>query len=98
MAASKIAEIIKQKPNFASEIINGECILVPVKGKMAEFNTMLTLNPSASYLWETMNKSSTLPDLAEALTRKYEIDPASAAADAAEFVNELYAFMTGSEA
>ena len=96
MPHSKIAEILEHRPNFASEPVNGERILVPVKGRMAEFNTMLTLNPSASHLWDSMEKDSTVESLVEALTSKYDVDPTTAQADVHEFIEELHKFMTGS--
>lgn len=97
MPQSKIAEILEQRSNFASEPVNGERILVPVKGRMAEFNTMLTLNPSASHLWESMDASSTVESLVDALTAKYDVDRDTALADVNEFLDELYKFMTGAE-
>ncbi|AXJ02481.1 Coenzyme PQQ synthesis protein D (PqqD) [Cyclonatronum proteinivorum] len=94
MSHPKISDIIKQRPNFASEPVNGERILVPVRGRMAEFNTMLTLNPSASVLWEAINEQTTIESLVEALTNKYEVDRETARADVNEFIDELHTFMT----
>lgn len=53
-----------------------------------DFNKVISLNDTASYLWKAVeDKEFDAPTLAALLLEKYEVDPQTAAADAEKLVN-----------
>lgn len=72
--------------------LGNEFIIVGEGVERINFNKMIALNPSAAYLWESVEgKEFTAQDLADLLTARYDVDPELALADsekiAAEWVN-----------
>lgn len=64
-----------------------ENIVVPEGSECVNFTKMIALNPTAAYLWqEVEGKDFTEEDLADCLTRKYEVDRELALADSRKLV------------
>lgn len=62
----------------------GEYIVTGESMEYVDFNKMLNLNATASYLWkEVAHKDFDLHTLTDLLVRKYEVSEEQAAADAA---------------
>lgn len=80
---------MKIKKGFAKREIAGSNIVVPVGAGSQIFNGMITLNDSGSFIWDSLQQDMTIDEVAEMLTKEYEVDFEKAKADVEKFVNML---------
>ena len=69
--------------------IAGETILVPVAGELARLQEFFVLDEVADFIWQRLDGTTTVDDLAAAVTAEFEVDPDTARHDLAAFVSEL---------
>jgi len=93
MSTNHLNEILHHKKAFASRKVGAEQILVPVKDNMTDLKAMLSLNASASLLWDNLSADSSLESLSDVLCEQYEIDKKTAQTDVEQFVRTLHEFM-----
>jgi hypothetical protein len=76
---------MKVVKGFKIRSLCGEYIIVAEGASQVNFNKMISLNESAAYLWKAVEHrdSFTAEDLRDLLLEEYEVDEATAAADAA---------------
>ncbi len=77
---------MKIKKGFAKRNIAGSYIVVPVGKNSAEFNAMITLNETGSFLWDAFQKDITVDDAVALITSEYEVQPDRAREDIQKFV------------
>lgn len=80
---------MKVSNDFILRGIAGEYILVPVGAAAAKFNGLITLNELGKFIFEALADDCTLGQLVDKITSEYDVDAATAAADAEEFLGEL---------
>lgn len=80
---------MKVSNDFILREIAGEYILVPVGAAAAKFNGLITLNELGKFIFEALADDCTLGQLVDKITSEYDVDAATAAADAEEFLGEL---------
>ncbi len=80
---------MKVSNDFILREIAGEYILVPVGAAAAKFNGLITLNELGKFIFEALADDCTLEQLVDKITSEYDVDAATAAADAEEFLGEL---------
>lgn len=74
---------MKAKNGFKLRDICGEQILLAEGVENIDFSDIISMNESSAYLWENIQgKTFTVNDLANLLTANYEVDEATALADA----------------
>lgn len=69
--------------------VAGETLLIPTGEAAMRLSGMATLNEAGQILWNALQKDCTMEDLADALMGEYEVDRATALADAAEFAEKM---------
>lgn len=75
---------MKINEGFELREMCGEHIVIATGVANIDFSKVISLNESAAYLWrEVEGKEFTPETLAALLTAKYDVDPATAEADAA---------------
>ena len=79
----------KVKNGFIIREIGGNTMAVPVGTQTSEIHGMIALSESGALLWKTLENGADIPALAKVLTDNYEIDDATATADAEKFVANL---------
>ena len=62
---------------------------VPVGTQTSEIHGMIALSESGALLWKELENGADIPTLVKVLTDNYEIDDATATADAEKFVANL---------
>ncbi len=73
---------MKTKKGFVLRDVCGENIIVAEGIENIDFNSIISLNETAAYLWKTIgDKEFTVEDMAEMLTNEYEVDKATAQKD-----------------
>lgn len=80
---------MKQNDNYIVRKIAGETLLVPTGAAAREFSGLITLNELGAFIWEHLNEAADTQDLAKMIAAEYEVDPATARADAQEFLDLL---------
>lgn len=81
--------IMRIKKGFRLRDIMGQATVIGEGVEQVDFNKLVTLNPTAAYLWESVaDKDFTVDTLAALLTEKYEVDIELATNDAAALVEK----------
>ncbi|MBQ0149203.1 MAG: PqqD family protein [Bacteroidales bacterium] len=80
----RIKEGFKLRPLGKEHVVTCENV------SLVNFNKVISLNSSATYLWESVQgKEFTADTLKDLLLEKYEVDPETAARDAAALAQQL---------
>lgn len=80
---------MRVKKGFTLRTICGESILLAEGKENIDFSDIISMNPTAVYLWENVqDKDFTAEDLARLLTDQYEVDEATALEDANELAGQ----------
>ncbi len=80
---------MKIKKGFAKREIAGSNIVVPVGKNSLDFNAMITLNDTGSFLWDAFQKDITVDEAVSLITSEYDVDPDTAKRDIEKFVSLL---------
>ena len=67
----------------------GEKIIVPVRGKVGDLNSIYTLNSVANDIWNRLDGKRTVSQILKELEHEYEVDPVTLADDVARTLGEL---------
>lgn len=76
---------MKVKKGFELQNVCGEYIIVPAGIENVDFSRIISLNPTAAFLWEKVSslEEFTIETLVEALLEEYEVEEAVAREDCA---------------
>ena len=78
---------MKIKDGFVLREMCGEYIVAAEGLQNINFNKLISLNPTAAFLWKALeNKEFTVEDMAQLLVDEYEIDMELASTDSASLI------------
>ena len=80
---------MKIKDGFILREVAGNFIVVAVGSAVKQFNGVITLNETGSFLWKQLEKGCTEEQLKTALLGEYDVDKDTAKADVTAFVEKL---------
>ena len=80
---------MKRNKNFIKREVAGKQVAVPVGKAAASFPGMITLNETASLLWELLEQEQTEETLIAALRERYDVSEEQALADIRAFAEKL---------
>lgn len=80
---------MKRNDNYIVRKIAGETLLVPTGAAAREFSGLVTLNELGAFIWAHLNEAQDVQDLTQKIAAEYEVDLATAQADAQEFLDLL---------
>lgn len=79
---------MKKKKGFVLRRIAGEAVIVGESLELVDFDSIVSLNASAAYVWEALGDAPFDADtVARLLTDCYDVDAATARADARELLD-----------
>jgi hypothetical protein len=78
-----------QNKEVVARQIEGEIIIVPIRRGVGDMNSVYTLNPVGTVLWDFMAKSHSVPEMVERICNEFEVTPGQALSDVEGFVNSL---------
>lgn len=81
--------IYKRDENMVFRRIGEETILVPIRRRVADLESIYALNETGARIWELLDGAHTLAQIRDALVEEYEVTPEEAEADILEFVANL---------
>lgn len=80
---------MKRNEDFLLRDVAGSLVIVPVGAAVTAFPGMITLNTTAAFLWELLEKEQTVDTLVAGLMDRYDVDEARAREDVIAFVERL---------
>lgn len=80
---------MKIKNGFVTRKIADTIVAVPTGELVNEFQGMINLTNSAKFVWDLLQEETTIDEVSEKLSKKYNIDISKAKADVESFVNNL---------
>ena len=80
---------MKLKENFVLRQVADNWVALPLGQEALDFTGILSLNDSGAMLWRCLEKGGDPESLADALMAEYNVDRATAMADAEEFIRKL---------
>src|SRR3954451_4237079 len=69
--------------------VGREALLVPVRNRVGDLDSIFTLNETAIVVWEAIDGRTPLDAVVERVCREYDVERDRAAADAEEIVRSL---------
>jgi hypothetical protein len=72
-----------------SRKIDGELIIVPIRSGVGDLNSLYTLNPVGSVLWDFMTEGHTVAEMVERVCDEFEVSTSQAQQDIEEFLGSL---------
>ncbi|RJP33888.1 MAG: PqqD family protein [Actinobacteria bacterium] len=76
--------VLRRIEGIAWRVIEGEAVLVNVRS-----DEVMHLNPTASFLWSSLDGQLSLADIARSMTGEYNVDMDTAMADIVVFAGSL---------
>lgn len=80
---------MKINENYVLRQIADTWIVLPLGETTLDFNGMMTLNETGSFLWKLLEDGCEQSDLVNGLLSEYEVTKQQAEADVEEFLNKL---------
>lgn len=67
---------MKIKTGFEMQNVCGEYIIVPAGVENVDYSKIISMNPTAAYLWENVAKMEefTIEDMVQLLLKEYEVE------------------------
>jgi hypothetical protein len=78
-----------KNPNIVFRKIAGECILVPIKQRASEVDSIYNINEVGSFIWEHMDGEKPLSEIRDIIVNEFEVASETAGADLLEFLQQL---------
>jgi hypothetical protein len=75
--------------DVVSRKIEGELIIVPIRSGVGDLNSLYTLNPVGSVLWDFMDQGHTIQEMVQRICDEFEVTAAQAQQDIEAFLDSL---------
>lgn len=75
--------------DHATRKIGEETIVVPVRSRVADLESIYTFNETGSAIWALVDGARSVPEIARALASEFDVDEANALADVRRFLAGL---------
>jgi hypothetical protein len=76
-------------PSFVYRRIADECLLVPIRQKVADLQYIYVLSPVANRIWELLDGRRTMAEVRDQLPDEFEVSPQELEQDLQEFIAQL---------
>lgn len=80
---------LEKDPSVVHREIAGESILVPVRSRSADLESIFTLNSVGSRIWALMDGERSLGEIRDLLAGEYDVPSQDLESDVLEFVEHL---------
>jgi hypothetical protein len=82
------AYFVKKDDCVAREIA-GETLIVPIRSRAGDLNSIYTLNELGTMIWRLIDGQTSISQIIEAVCREYEVTPGEARKDIFSFLTDL---------
>jgi hypothetical protein len=76
-------------PDIVARRVADECILVPIRRRSEDVESIYTLNEVAAFVWELLDGQRRFDDLRDAVVAEFEVERDQAESDLAAFLEQL---------
>jgi len=87
----QIEESLVRSQSVVARMVAGETLVVPIRAKVGDLASIYSFNGTGSLIWKLLESPQTIAELAAAVSREYDVEPAEAERDVTDFVNEMKA-------
>ena len=77
--------------SVVARVVAGETLIVPVRARVGDLASIYSFNGTGTLIWKLLETPKSVTELAAAIAQEYEVEPAQAERDVAEFVGEMKA-------
>jgi len=86
---SYLEKCFARSTSIISRKIAGEFILVPIKQKAGDIDSIYNMNEIAGRIWELIDGEKRLKDIRDVIVEEFEVSSEEAEADLIEFLQQL---------
>lgn len=79
---------MKTKNGYILGEIAGENVVLP-SGNELDLTKLITLNDTGAFIWQQLNRETTVEAVVDALLKEYDVSPENAAASVNQFIQKL---------
>jgi hypothetical protein len=83
------AMVYRPAADLVMRRVGREAVVVPVRNRVGDLDSVFTLNEVASRVWELLDASTPVESIVTAICSEYEVEPQVASADVAELLRSL---------
>lgn len=81
--------VFERSSSLVTRELGGEKIIVPVRGRVGDLNSIYTLNGVANEIWEMLDGKRSVEDIIRKLGEEFDVDRETLTADVTRVVTEL---------
>ena len=81
--------IFRKKPDIVTRAVVDECLLIPIKGKLADMRKIFALTPVSEFIWEELDGETPLDMILDRIVSDLDVEEDQARGDLVEFVGAL---------
>jgi hypothetical protein len=85
----ELGQIYRRNESFVFRQIEGETILVPIRGNVGDLDCIYSLNPVGAVVWEHLDGLADLKTIKDIIVSEYAVSGDDAQADLLSFINEM---------
>ena len=89
MAAMLKEQVLVRSQAVVARVVAGETLIVPIRAKVGDLASIYSFNGTGTLIWGLLESPQTVAQLAIAVAQAYEVEPAQAERDVANFVEEM---------
>jgi len=86
-----LTERYKKAPSIVSSEIGDGVVLVPIRQKVSDLDSVYTLNETASHIWALIDGQRSVSDIRDEILAEFEIGADEAQRDVAALIRQLAA-------
>lgn len=86
---AELRKIYRRNDNFVFRRIEGETILVPIRGNVDDLDCIYSLNPAGALVWEHLDGTLDLGAIRKRIAAEYDVADDRAEMDLLSFIDEM---------
>jgi hypothetical protein len=83
------AKVYRRKPDVVTREVAGESLLVPIRGHLADMQTLFAVDAVAACIWSALDGARPLEAVLRNVLARFAVEEAVARADLRSFVGDL---------
>ncbi len=83
------AAVYAKHPDYVQRDVAGECILVPIRRRLSEANSIYVLNETGAALWNRLDGRRTLHEIMTDFIAEYDVSRDDLAKDVTTLMDDL---------
>ena len=88
-----LKSVLSHSPSVVTRKTGSEYVLVPIANNIADMNSVFTLNETGALIWELIDGKRDVKEIITELTKEYDIDITTAAADVMAFIEKMNRYL-----